>query len=519
MRTAASKAVMVLAFGCGLVLGAGSASGQQIHLIALHNPPGNTELPRATSGDGTRVFGQFGALSTWSWTAAGGIQTLGANGSELTSATYDGSVAVGTAAFPGLAPFTQCAFWIVGFPAPWNPGLIPGYIYSSATDVSADGSVIVGYAQNNPGDMPLFVAVRWAAGGYTLLPPAPGFTTSRRATCISGDGQYIFGTSAFFPGFVSVPTRWGPGNVPQALGNPPGETFEAYPMKASVDGMVAMGWGAQVHTWRWIEGLGYQSIASPVGTTARPQDMTGGGETIVGSVYLSQDVSYAAFWTQSGQWMDLNAYLPTQGLDLTGWYLNTCYAVSDDGRTLAGTGFYNGQGAAWAITGIRSICGPRIVNQDTAVSKCSGQNAQVSVFAVPPSSPGAVSYQWYRRIETIVGFLDVQLNDGPTGVGSTISGVNLPSMFINSVRPQDAGQYWCAMTAGCTTNPTFLTTLTVLPDLSGNGGGIDTNDLTILLGNFGLSVPPWTGGDLNGDGLVNTADLTAFLGVFGQTCP
>lgn len=493
-------------------------SAQTIHLIALHNPPGCIARPRAMAGDGSRVFGDL-CPNGWKWTVSGGFQALPEyGGTTPLSANFDGSVPVGYAGFPGFAG-VQAAYWVDNFGAPLNPGIIPGYTYSFATDTSNNASVIVGYAQNEAGTNPPFVAVRWAAGGFTTLPAAPGTTTSSRATCISGDGQYIFGTSAIFPGIISVPTRWGPGNTVQALGNPPGEGFDAYPARASVDGSVAMGWGVQVHTWRWIDGLGYQGIASPAGTTARPSDMTGGGEAIVGSVYLNQDNSYAAFWTQSGQWMDLNSYLPTQGLNLNGWFLNTCFAVSDDGRTLAGTGFYNGQAAAWAITGIRSICGPRIVNQQTAVSKCSGQNAQVSVFAVPPSSPGAVSYQWHRRVETIVGFLDVPLNDGPTGVGSTISGVNFPSMFINNVRPQDAGQYWCAMTAGCATNPTFMTTLTVLPDISGNGGSIDTNDLTVLLGNFGQTVTPWTNGDLNGDGAVNTIDLTIFLGAFGTACP
>lgn len=43
----------------------------------------------------------------------------------------------------------------------------------------------------------------------------------------------------------------------------------------------------------------------------------------------------------------------------------------------------------------------------------------------------------------------------------------------------------------------------------------NTADLTILLGNFGTAVAPFTGGDLDGNGVVNTADLTIFLGGFG----
>lgn len=500
----------------------GSVGGQTIHLIALHNPPGCQARPRAVAGDGSRVFGDecFSVGSGgWKWSVSGGLDQLAAfGGSVPLSANYDGTVAVGYAGFSGFAG-VQSAYWLESFNFALNPGIIPGYLYSLATDVSDDASIIVGYAQNEAGTNPPYVAVRWAAGGYTELPPCAGQTISRRAMCISGDGQWIFGTSTLNNGFGSMPTRWGPNGVVLAMGLPLGEPTEAFPLKSNTDGTVVSGYGLNIHTWRWRLGLGYELIASPPGTTARPWDMTGGGEALVGVVSLNQNNSYAAFWTQSGQWIDLNAYLPTQGLNLNGWFLNTCFGVSDDGRTLAGTGFYNGQAAAWAITGIRSICGPRIQSQTLSATKCSGHNAQLSVFAIPPSSPGANSYQWWRYYPGSPFGFNVMVNNGPTGYGSTVTGATNPNLFINNAKLQDGGQYYCMITGGCTTTPTAYASLNILPDISGNGGGIDTNDLTIILGNFGMSVPPFTGGDLNGDGVVNTIDLTAFLGVFGMACP
>jgi hypothetical protein len=50
-------------------------------------------------------------------------------------------------------------------------------------------------------------------------------------------------------------------------------------------------------------------------------------------------------------------------------------------------------------------------------------------------------------------------------------------------------------------------------------GSVNTQDLTVFLGNFGVPVDPGTNGDLNGDGTVTTVDLTAFLGAFGVACP
>jgi len=72
-----------------------------------------------------------------------------------------------------------------------------------------------------------------------------------------------------------------------------------------------------------------------------------------------------------------------------------------------------------------------------------------------------------------------------------------------------------------TPNPAFFIITTPPPDCQGdlNGDGQrNTIDLTLLLGNFGLSVPPGSLGDLNNDGQVNTVDLTLLLGSFGIPC-
>lgn len=55
-------------------------------------------------------------------------------------------------------------------------------------------------------------------------------------------------------------------------------------------------------------------------------------------------------------------------------------------------------------------------------------------------------------------------------------------------------------------------------DINGDGS-VNTQDLTIFLANFGLSVTPGMNGDLDGNGVVNTQDLTVFLAAFGVACP
>lgn len=52
-----------------------------------------------------------------------------------------------------------------------------------------------------------------------------------------------------------------------------------------------------------------------------------------------------------------------------------------------------------------------------------------------------------------------------------------------------------------------------------NGDGhVDAADLSVLLAQFGQSVPASSGSDFNGDGAVNGADLSVLLSAFGQAC-
>jgi hypothetical protein len=56
---------------------------------------------------------------------------------------------------------------------------------------------------------------------------------------------------------------------------------------------------------------------------------------------------------------------------------------------------------------------------------------------------------------------------------------------------------------------------------SGDANGdnlVNGADLSILLGQFGQSVPPGGGADLTGDGVVNGADLSVLLARFGSAC-
>lgn len=102
--------------------------------------------------------------------------------------------------------------------------------------------------------------------------------------------------------------------------------------------------------------------------------------------------------------------------------------------------------------------------------------------------------------------------------GSRVSVQGQPGVLITGVMGQpDAGRPLTGA-GGITLRTGFLVpTPACVGDLNSDGV-INTTDLTILLGRFGLSGQGLANGDLNGDGVCNTADLTILLGAFGRVC-
>lgn len=470
---------------------------------------------RALSLDGSTVVGDL--CGAWQWTENFGFQNLPGNCSTATRASASGAVVAGECFFPGLG--NRAVRWVGGGP-PQSMGTLAGYDTTRPFGLSDTGAVAAGQLFNT--DPAATLAFYWSSAGGGSMQALPGQApapASGFALAMSGDGVSIFGCTEP-PGFFWTPTRWRIGQPTLVMGMPPGLTV-AYPSEANADGSVVVGRGAQGSepAWRWVEGSGYVTLDAPPGwTSSYAADLTNDGGAVVGS-YSAGGTSRAAYWTQSAGWRDLNTHLPSVGVDLTGWELTSCEGVSDYGYVLAGNGLYNGVPAAWRVSGIPSICSPRVQNQPVNTTVCSFGTTSLSVFAIPPTSPGAVSHQWFRYYPVPPLGFNVPVNDGPTGFGAVISGSNTGTLFFSNISLADAGYYWCSVAGGCAANESATVLLTVLPDISGNGGGVDTADLTLLLGNFGMNVPPLTGGDINGDGIVNTIDLTLLLGVFGQPCP
>jgi len=167
------------------------------------------------------------------------------------------------------------------------------------TDVSADGSVVVGY--NGIGNTTWVEAFRWSA-----------------ETGIRAIGGGPFGSR-----------RWATG--------------------VSVDGSVVVGYGdsaAGVTVFRWTPEAGMVDLGRGWGLA-----VSGNGNIIVGRrTPPGAARDEAIIWTPSAGITPLGGFLTSHyGLDLSGWYLESATAVSADGRTIVGIGSFNGQPTGWLV--------------------------------------------------------------------------------------------------------------------------------------------------------------------------
>lgn len=269
--------------------------------VDLGNPAGgNNAVGTGISGDGSVIATtEFsgGDASAFRWTSGGGFQSIGQGHTSGISA--DGSGIVGTSSFGGDV---RAFRWTSGS-GMQSLGALPGGAYSEATGVSGDASVVVGVSESVAG----FRAFRWtSAGGMQSLGVLDDGTGSI-AFAVSGDGSSATGSSSFEGGAEAF--RWTDSGGMQGLGILDGLTFS--------------------------EGYG----------------ISGDGSAIVGG--SGSDFEFAAFlWTAETGMLDLNTYLPTLGVDLTGWTLEFATGISFDGRTIAGNGVFNGESRSWVVTNV-----------------------------------------------------------------------------------------------------------------------------------------------------------------------
>jgi probable HAF family extracellular repeat protein len=246
------------------------------------------------------------------------LGTLGGWGSQAFGVSADGSVVVGYAST--AAGYVRAFRWTVDG-GMQDLGTLGGG-YSWAYGVSADGSVVVGYASTAARYVRAF---RWTVdGGMQDLGTLPGYDWSQ-AYGVSADGSVVVGVSG------GRAFRWTVDGGMQDLGTLPGGN-QSVAYGVSADGAVVVG-RAEKAAWRWhafrwtVEG-GMQDLGTLGGSGSWAYGVSADGSVVVGWAANAAGYVRAFRWTVDGGMQDLGT--------LPGYNESLAYGVSADGSVVVG---------------------------------------------------------------------------------------------------------------------------------------------------------------------------------------
>ncbi len=348
MRNYLRRSTMLL--GLLLILVGSSTAAE---FIPLGDLPGGQFHSYATglSDDGTAVVGYSEYTppgldrEAFRWTAETDMVGLGRIDTIFSKAlgvSADGSVVVGY--FEAGNP--RRAFR-------WTEGSGAEVIGAGvATAVSGDGSIIIG--QNDGG------AFRWTREtGVVPIETQPGGAAWGSATDLSADGSVLLVRAD-----RNEPFRWSATSGAAAIELPDGRhpSVEAYDLSA--DGSAVVGgigttldlpW--RLEAFRWTEATGTLPLGDLPGGPFRSEafGVSGDGSIVVGHANMGDGwVGGEAFiWDETNGMQNLQEVLIRDhglGPSLDGWTLQHAEAISADGRMIVGYGTNpSGQTEAWLV--------------------------------------------------------------------------------------------------------------------------------------------------------------------------
>ncbi len=291
------------------------------------------------SADGRVVVGEFRPSGYWhAFRWDNGVLldlgTLGGLESVALDVSADGNIVVG---FSGSASGGRRAFR-------WENGLMLDIVGSGslAEAVSADGSTVAGSFHTGS----YWHAFRWRNGVTQDL----GYIAWNLSWAhdVSTDGSVVVGTSG------GRAFRWVEGQGMQDLGTLPEFEGGYWLMSAtavSADGSVIVGAALHAHSglryilrWTVSQGIEIENLGifgDDTGYNGGVNDVSADGRIIVGTADINGHL-WAFRWTEGQGMENLNqtyAHLLTDGSQLL-----AAYAISPDGRYIAGKGYNAGSG-------------------------------------------------------------------------------------------------------------------------------------------------------------------------------
>lgn len=177
-------------------------------------------------------------------------------------------------------------------------------------------------------------------GTTEFLDDLPGGGTTSSAWDISADGSVLVGVGSSALGKEAF--RWEAG-VTSGLGDLAGGAFDSGAAGVSADGTTVVGTGTTgvgIEAFRWRDG-GMISLGDLAGGPVFSQAyaVSGDGSLIVGRDIGAGDRSEAFIWDEAHGMRPLEIVLTELGIDLQFVDLHSALSISSDGRTIMGTGF------------------------------------------------------------------------------------------------------------------------------------------------------------------------------------
>jgi probable HAF family extracellular repeat protein len=311
-------------------------------------------------------------------------------GSSATGISADGTVVVGSSA---VGMNSRGFRWSGGTLA--NLGTLGG-TSTFAYGVSADGAVVVGVSGLG--------AFRWSNGVMTNLGTLGG--SNSFAYGVSGDGAVVVGESQISGNSAGHAFRWSGGTMSD-LGTLGGTNSVA--RGASADGAVVVGYSnntgnTATRAFRWSGGV-MADLGTLGGIGAIATGVSANGSVVVGNSTIAGNAIVHGFRWNGGAMADLGT------LGGTNSYAN---AVSADGTVVVGSSDIAGNPAGsafrWtASTGMKSIqgllTGAGVSMSGWSLTSATAVSADGSVIVGSGTDPSGNTEAWLARCIAACGFI------------------------------------------------------------------------------------------------------------------